>query len=427
MRLKRILAAMLAVVKVLVTISVCVVAEEFTDGYYTYTVADNCATLTDCDTSISGDVTIPDTLGGYTVTSIGDLAFFLCDNLTSVTIPDGVISIGDSVFSNCDSLTNINVSENNVAYNSVDGVLFSANGEILIQYPIGKSDTEYAIPDSVISIGDSVFSNCDSLTSVTIPDSVTSIGDSAFFLCDNLTSITIPDSVTDIGNRAFDFCYSLISINVSANNVAYKSIYGVLLSADGEILIQYPNGKSDTEYVIPDSVTSIGDWAFSDCDSLTCVTIPDSVTNIGDSAFRNCFRLTSVTIPDSVTSIGSFAFSDCFSLTSMTIPDSVANIGNSAFSWTSLTIYCYNNSAIHKYSVDYDIPYKLIGNISTPGDATGDGNINLSDVSLILKSIAKWDVTLDIDAADVTGDGNVNLSDVSLILKYIAKWDVTLG
>ena len=190
----------------------------------------------------------------------------------------------------------------------------------------------------VTSIGSSVFADCPSLKSVTIGNSVTSIGDRAFYNCSSLTSVTIPNSVTSIGRGAFWACSSLTSISVDENNQSYKSIDGNLCTKDGTTLIQYAIGKTATSFVIPDSVTSIGDGAFHNCSSLTSVTIPNSVTSIGDYAFSGCSGLTSITIPDSVTSIGNYAFSYCSRLMSVTIPNSVTSIGNSAFEGCSSLI-----------------------------------------------------------------------------------------
>ena len=316
-------------------------ADAETEGVLTYTVSNGEATITDCDTSVSGDLVIPSTLGGYPVTSIGDSAFEGCSNLTSVSIPSSVTSIGDwafyscyrltsvsipsnitnigsGAFYNCSSLPSINVDSNNAAYCSVDGVLFNKDKTLLMIYPTGKTATTYTIPDSVTSIGLYAFQGCNSLTSVTIPDSVTSIADSAFYNCSSLTSVTIPDSVTSIGIWAFGGCSSLTSITIpdSVTSIAGWAFWGC-------------SGLTNIE--IPDSVTNIGLYAFTGCSNLTSIEIPDSVTSIGGSAFEGCSSLTSIEIPDSVTSIGHFAFYECRSLTSVTIPDSVTSIGMDAF------------------------------------------------------------------------------------------------
>ena len=221
-------------------------------------------------TGYNGEATeleIPSALDGYTVTSIGDHTFHNYESLTSVTIPDSVTSIG-----------------------------------------------WYA------------FSCCRNLTDITIPDSVTSIGGFAFDICKSLTSITIPDSVTSIGCSPFNDCTALTNIEVNEKNTSYSSINGNLYNKNKTELIQYAVGKTDTSFTIPDGVTSIGDWAFAGCASLTNVTVPDSVASIGENAFENCENIKNITIPNSVTSIGVFAFEDCTSLTSITIPDSVTSI-----------------------------------------------------------------------------------------------------
>ena len=176
---------------------------------------------------------------------------------------------------------------------------------------------------------------------VIIPDTyedlpVTSIGRYAFSSWSSLTSVVIPDSVTSIGNSAFICCYSLISIEVDENNEYYKSIDGNLYTKDEKTLIQYAIGKTDISFTIPDSVTKIGGWAFSDCDSLKSVVIGDSVTRIYVGAFSGCSSLTNVVIPSSVTSIDDYAFQDCESLTSVTIPNSVTSIGEMAFAYCDL-------------------------------------------------------------------------------------------
>ena len=242
------------------------------------------------------------------VTSIGEYAFSDCRSLTSVTIPGSVTRIGEYAFYKCKSLTSV------------------------------------TIPDSVTRIGKYAFYDCTSLTSVTIPDSVTRIGEYAFSDCTSLTSVTIPDSVTRIGSYAFSDCASLTGIWVAEGNSHYSSdVFGVLFNKDKTTLVQCPGAFA--AYAIPNSVTSIGEYAFGNCKSLTSVTIPDSVTSIGDAAFAGCRSLTSVTIPDSVTIIGYRAFGSCESLTSVTIQNGVTSIGEEAFSWcTSLTSVTIPNS-----------------------------------------------------------------------------------
>ena len=201
-------------------------------------------------------------------------------DIRSVVIEDGVTSVGEFSFFNCVNVTNV------------------------------------SIADTVESIGSYSFAFCEILTSVTIPDSVTTIGDCAFAYCESLTSVTIPDSVTTIGTGAFVYCDNLTNITVDENNKNYSSNSdGVLFNKDKTTLIQYPTGKTRTSYVIPDSVTTIGDYAFSYCSRLTSVTIPDGVTSISYGAFGVCSGLESVIISDSVTSIGDMAFYECRRLT----------------------------------------------------------------------------------------------------------------
>ena len=282
-------------------------AEAATYDIYTYKVGtDGKITITDCDESAKGAITIPSEIDGKPVTRIGGDAFRDCTGLTSITIPNSVTSIGGEAFRGCTGLTSI------------------------------------TIPNSVTSIGTWAFNGCTGLTSITIPNSVTSIGVGAFEGCTGLTSITIPNSVTSISNWAFDRCTGLTSINVASENNYYSSNNGVLFNKKKTELIRYPEGKSQTSYTIPNSVTSIGYGAFYGCTGLTSITIPDSVTSIGSNAFEYCTGLTSITIPNSVTSIGERAFWGCTGLTNITIPNSVTSIGDFAFyrcsSLTSITI-----------------------------------------------------------------------------------------
>lgn len=271
-------------------------AEAATDGYYTYSVSNGKAEITDVDTSISGDIVIPSTLGGYPVTSIGDLAFYNCTSLESVTIPDSVTTIDVGAFENCSNLVSIIIP---------DGIKTICNYTFggcmnLMRVTIPNSVTSidnYAfamcqslgsvtIPESVTSIGNYAFELCRSLENITIPDSVTSIGAYAFYCCDSLESIAIPDSVTSIGECAFAVCPKLMRITVSPDNTAYSSDeYGVLFDNNKANLIQYPCGNGKTSYKIPDGVTSIGTFAFAGGFNLENVIFPESVEHIKVNAF----------------------------------------------------------------------------------------------------------------------------------------------
>ena len=296
-----IIIALLFILSGLVVISTPVSAE--TSGDYTYTVSDAKTTITGYS-GAGGAITIPSSLGGYAVVTIGFFAFASCTSLTSVTIPNSVTSIGDFAFESCTSLLSV------------------------------------TIPNSVTTIGNGAFSCCSDLTSLTIPNSVTTIVNYAFESCTSLTSVTIPDSVTYIGYGAFKSCTSMTTIDVSASNPNYASVDGVLYNKTISTLIEYPGGRTGS-FTISDSVTSIGILAFSSC-PITSVTIPGNVTTIGYGAFSECHSLTSVTIPGNVTTIGDAAFVSCISLTSMIIPDSITSIGYCTFAGcmflTSVTI-----------------------------------------------------------------------------------------
>ena len=274
------------------------------------------------------------------VTRIGEFAFSRCESLTKVVIPDSVTNIGKRAFANCCSLKKV-VIPNSVT-NIGKGVFHKC-----------ESLTEVVIPNSVTSIGDRTFCGCSSLTEVVIPDSVTNIGKGAFAICSSLTEVVIPNSVTSIGGFAFHKCESLTEVVipdsvVCINGNPFKDWNGkleclspsfvyednILFNKDKSRIISFRNQKL-TSYVIPNSVTSIGEFAFSRCESLTDIVLPDSVTSIGDHAFSRCRSLTEVVIPDSVTSIGDGAFSFCESLRSVVIPDSVTSIGDWAFSYCS--------------------------------------------------------------------------------------------
>ena len=315
----------------------------------------------DCDGLTS--VAIPNS-----VTNIGDYAFNDCYGLTSVTISGSVTHIGDNAFQSCYNLSSFVVAADNPVYDSrgeCNAIIESATNTLIAG---GALST---IPNGVTSIGDNAFWNCSGLTSVTIPNSVTNIGNGAFAYCYDLQSVEIPNSVTTIGARAFAGCQNLESVDIPNGVISIKE--------------QAFSGCSDlTSIVIPNSVTEIEPGAFSNCPSIISVvvaegntvydsrggcnaiieklnntlivgcqstTIPNSVTSIGDYAFSNHTGLTSIDIPNSVKSLGYEAFYNCYNLTSIVIPNSVTSIEGCAFqSCSGLTTITSNIPADKLFS-----------------------------------------------------------------------------
>lgn len=221
-----------------------------------------------------------------------------------------------------------------VEYVGSDSYVVIPEGVTKINHEVFQSNTNIIgidIPDSVTRIGSWAFNGCTNLKNITIPNSVTSIDDYVFQYCNSLESITIPSFVTYIGDNPFSSCSNLININVSDQNINYKDEEGILFNKDGTELIAYPNGKSNTDYTIPESVTVIDNSAFSGCTNLTDIIIPSSVISIGYYSFRNCSSLISITIPESVIGIGDGAFRECSSLEGIIIPDSITSIGHTTF------------------------------------------------------------------------------------------------
>ena len=186
--------------------------------------------------------------------------------------------------------------------------------------------SEIVIPFSITSIGKGVFSSCNSLSEIVIPSSVTSIGDCTFSSCSSLKYISIPKSVISLNGNPFAEWYG--KLECLSPNFVYEG--DILFNKDKSRIISFRK-QNIKSYVIPSSVTSIGDYAFSCCDSLSEIVIPSSVTSIGDSAFSCCDSLSKIVIPSSVTSIGDWGFSFCSSLSEIVIPSSVTSIGDSAF------------------------------------------------------------------------------------------------
>lgn len=319
------------------------------------------------------------------LTTIGSYAFQCCESLKNITVPASLKEIGLGAFGYCISIENFNVAKNNPSYTDVNGVLYTKDKKTLVQYPLGNGKAKVTIPNHVTCIGYTSFCGSESIVEIIIPASVTSIeraafhrctklktvtigsiddnnatpvceiADDAFFDCDALVTVTIGNSVKSIGNsfgncgaltavtigasvenlasEAFKDCVSLVNINISANNQCYKTIDGNVYSKNGQTLIIYAPGKKDTSFVIPEHVTSIGDYAFVHSQLLENIFIPDSVKVIGEGAFVGCGALKSIILPEGINSIGDYTFSSCTSLESVSLPSELKSIGRSAFNF----------------------------------------------------------------------------------------------
>ncbi len=399
------------------------------------------------------DVSIPNS-----ITNINSGAFAYCSGLTSMTIPNSVISIEDQTFENCRSLTSVSIGNSvtsigHMAFWGCNSLTSVTIGNSVISIGNEAFENCYAlssvtIPNSVESIGNSAFDWCDSLTNVTIGKSVSSIGKNAFLHCRNLSSLAIPKSVISIGESAFRGCTGLTSITVESGNLKYDSRdnCNALIETSTNTLI---TGCQNT--VIPNSVITIGNDAFSDCSYLASVTIPNSVITIGEGAFFHCSGLSDLIIGNSVTNIMAYAFNGCSSLTSVIIPRSVTAMGSYAFAFCSgvTDVYSYITDPL-SVSVESDsfmsngdysgrtlhVPqgtaaayqsdehwYPYFGQIvddlkpDVPGDVNCDFVVNIADVNAVINIILGGNGST--SAADVNGDGVANIADINTIIHII--------
>lgn len=302
------------------------------------------------------------------VAYIGGSAFRDCISMKSLTIRNGLIKIGERAFENCPQLTDISLPDD---LSEIYGSVFNGCKSLkTIKLPSNLTvigETAFAdcvslehieLPPSVIKIDDLVFSGCSSLASIDIPEGLRKIGKAAFKNCTSLTTATIPASVIYLSTDLFRGCSSLRSIYVEPKNRYYKSEPNkrdgkdhVLFNKNKSIIIAYPANSREVQYDIPDSVTVISDWTFSECRKLNRISIPDSVEEVGEGAFSNCVLLDELIIPDSVEKIDDCAFRGCSNLEKIVIPSSVAELGWGLFDGCreSLIVYCEQGSEIWHY------------------------------------------------------------------------------
>lgn len=317
------------------------------------------------------------------VTRIGSCTFFGCSGLTSVTVPDTVTTVGDRAFYKCSGLVSVTFS------------------------------------GSVTSFGEQIFCECGSLLSVSLPEGVTNVDEKMFYNCSRLTAVSVPASVTDIHEKAFDTCAALTSINIAAENGAYASENGVLLSGDKTELLCYPGGRAEEHYDVPEGVTVLADNVFSGCQNLKSVTLPNGLTTIGKYAFWDAVQLETVRIPSSVVMVEEGAF---YLLLGLTVYydgtegqwNDINMTTRNAEYLASGTIYCVH---IHRYGAD-GICSRC--HCRQPRDLTGDGKLDATDLVHFARGLSGEEPLPELTAADINNDGKIDLLDLVNLMKEIA-------
>lgn len=315
---------------------------------------------------------------------IGNSAFRDCINLKSLNIKNGLIKIGDRAFENCSQLEDIKLpTELTEIYASVfngckklKAIELPSMLTVLGENAFGDCVAleEVSLPETIIKIDDLVFSGCSNLKKIDLPEGLKKIGKAAFKNCESLTTVNIPASVVYLSTDLFRGCNGLKSIVVNSKNRHYKSEPNkrdgsdhVLFNKNKSMIIAYPAASREVQYDIPDSVTTISDWTFSECNKLNRISIPDSVNEIGEGAFCNCKLLDELVVPDTVDKIDDCAFRGCESLERILIPSSVVELGWGLFDDCSdnLVVYCDEGSEIHAYCERNKIKNDRICNMET--------------------------------------------------------------
>ena len=363
----------------------------YTEGIYSYTVTDGKAKITNV-VGATGDITVPSSLGGYTVTAIGEKAFGSETQLINVVSPACIETVENGAFVSCSNLETVTFEDNSKVKSLGDNAFDICRKLESIDF--GENSV-------LENIGTSAFVYCESLVDANLPESLKSLGNFVYEGCIALAVADIPASVNEIGEGVFSNCYSLEEITVDPENETYSSDeWGILYNKDKTEIVGYPAGNKRTTFVIPahvekvkkyamqgtvnleyltwlnpdmelglgafskaeslyrvdvpEGTTFLIDWLFNACFSLVEVNLPDSLESlgsgvfhwctslehielpsgfkyIGNNAFRECYSLKSVVLPDSLIEIRGNAFQQCFSLESIEIPESVAYIGGTAF------------------------------------------------------------------------------------------------
>ena len=301
------------------------------------------------------------------VVNIGEKAFARLDNLKNIDIPDSVTNITTLAFYRCNGLVSVQVPESVTAIkngtfrecNNLKKVILNEGITGIEQYAFYDCELleEISIPGTVTTVGNSAFYRCKNLKNIEIPEGVTKIDGSAFIFCSSLEQIKLPQSLVSIGSGAFDNCTSLISVELPDNAIISSDTFkecknlsdivisdtnnnyivknGILYNKNMTRILCYPAGIKDTEFFVPDTVKTIGDFAFYGTKALESINIPDSVTNIGTDAFGECSGLKEVVIPDSVTSMGEAVFYKCTSLEKVKLSVNITSPNPAVFQYCS--------------------------------------------------------------------------------------------
>lgn len=342
--MKRVLAFVSAICLLIAFLPAAVTAETY-EGL-TYSVSGGQVTITDCDASVTGALTIPDTIAGYPVTTIAMSAFADCTGLTGVTIGNTVTSVGSGAFAGCTGLTAITVAEGNPVYHSNGNCLIETSSKTLVA---GCKESVIPADGSVTAIGRLAFYKCTELEAVALPECILSVGVSAFEGCTALASLDL-GKVKSIGNSAFLNCTALQAVTIP-DSVETMGVYA------------FSGCTGMTAVAMGNSLATIANSAFANCTALTDVNIGTGVMAIDVFAFSGCSKLAEVVIPGGVESIGKFAFYNCAMLTSVQIPVSVTEMGKNAFSGCeSLRLYIQEgNTYAVEYALTNDIYYSVLG------------------------------------------------------------------
>ncbi len=390
-------------------------------------------TLLACPGTKAGAIAIPST-----VTTIATAAFHGCASITSVDIPQAVNEIGARAFYGCKKLTSVVVPEGVPCVK--DSVFYSCS-----------SMTSVTLPQTITSIGVNAFYHCNLLKTVTLPDAVEEIHERAFNLCYSMTTVTTPANLKRIDYRAFDNCSKLKGFNIPASltlldslafcgcsemrridvaegNAVYSSIDGVLFNKDMTTLLCCPAGKIG-DYVVPESVTTIGDYGFYYCRLLQSLTLPLSLKAIGNHAFRFCSALKTIALPPNLETIAHDAFSQCPNIKSfLCYAPSVPDIVSSTFNANNYNVPLYvpyaaldgyqNATYWRNFANILPISSEVVAGIL--GDANGDGEVTITDVTVTVNAIIKQEHNqFKWQLADMNFDGAITIADITCIVSAV--------